>query len=466
MPIVPCLTDVPECPSPRRFLFGRRLVELTNRDQLLTPNAPRSHDLCSRLCTAANTPGFLQEKYDENPRIQQQVTPLSSKDYLTHLSWTECAVVRSAANSGFASDAGSNEFKRALQDLAIRLSGAHGSTHTVFVKWRSAEQSGGTSTTLFNIGFYPAELKEVFVKKARANQDTPRGFTLLDHVLQVSDVVTQQGFRFFVPVPVGWSDETMLQAMVEQAGLDPDHVLTFGYDTNQKASCNAPSGDMFFNFAPAGCTTHGATEVDDITYETTIPILQPPSRFFLTLPDGPETHVKVRKAGAWQVCWDTPGRHSHCIYNHVCKMCLVRYDAMEGKGIRHACGQGDLYREKPKSAFNPNMDAKPVREESSTSRRLKERMAENIERAKLKRAYADVEPDADEAALNDFLSAQPQASAPARVPPTPASAAPKPSSKQAKEKAKQAEKAQEKERAAKSTKATETASPGGSPARP
>jgi hypothetical protein len=265
------------------------------------------------VCLAAEQSGFLHDILEENDRIKQMVTPLASQDYLTKLVFCECTAVSRRTDSGArvnAVESSGNEFKRALQALAITLCGASGASHTVFVKWRSSENTAVSTSTTFNIGFNPPELKEAFVTKARAKMNTLVGLSLLDHELQVSDIVTQQGFKFYANVPPGFTDETLLAAMISEGGLDHDHVLAFGYDVNRRSACNSPSGDLFFYFAPAGCRDHGSTEIDDtsLTDEPLISILQPPSSFFVTLPNGSEHHIKVRKAGACQSCWQTPAR--------------------------------------------------------------------------------------------------------------------------------------------------------------
>jgi hypothetical protein len=343
------------------------------------------------MCAAAEKPGFLKTIYDANPRIQQSVTPLSSKDYISQLTWCEVAATR-AADAELEhkdKDQGSADFKRALQDLAITLSKAHGTGHTVFVKWRSQDSAPGFFTTTYNVGFYPPELHALFIEKATNLGKTPQGFKLMAHVLTVQNVISEQGYRFYVPVPQGWTDESLMQAMVEQANLDPDHILTFGYDVQKKAKCNAPTGDMYFNFAPGGCQNHGSSIFDPTEQEETVPLIaitQPPSRFFVVNPEtGDENHIKVRKAASCQSCWATPGRHSNCIYKDRCKMCLTLYADMEGAGLRHACGQGDFYRPKPKMAYNPNMDS-GVGKVSAVAKNNKRKMEEGIAEAKAKRA--------------------------------------------------------------------------------
>jgi hypothetical protein len=380
------LPDACECPSPRRFQSGRRLWELTNRTQCSFFSPPCPLNLISlRVCVAASVPGFLQTCYDVNPRIQQAVTPLASKEFVSTMAWCEVAATARGKPKPNAVDAGSNDFKQALQKLAISISGAHGSTHTVMVRWRSVENQTASKTTIFSVGFAPVELKTAFVDKAAKMMNTVQGFHLLDHELAVSDVVAQQGLRFYIRVPEGWADDTLMEAMIQQAGMNPDHVLSFGYDMLKKTSCNAPSGEMYFNFDPAGCVNHGAAVYDEDTYEPTTSIMQPPSSFFVTLPDGTEDHIKVRKVGACQFCWKPGGRHGECIYKDFCKVCLTRWDEMEGGGKRHACCQGDMFREKIKTGFNPNMQAGPEKPPSTIAEDLQATMLEHIREAKRKR---------------------------------------------------------------------------------
>jgi hypothetical protein len=385
-----CLLDACACPSPRLSLFGGRLVELTNRNQItFLISAHLSFNVSPLLLAAASTAGFLQTICDSNPEISQRITPLSSKDYISDLTWCEAAATfRGKVAMGYDVDAGSNDFKKSLQQMAIKMSSAFGSSHTVAIRWRSVESTVDTKTTIFNIGFSPVELKEAFVAKAVALQSKTPGFWLHKHEMQVSDIVSQKGFKFFVPVPPGFTDETLITALVEQGGLNPDYLMAFGFDVLKGAVCNAPSGDMFFMYAPAGCFNHGCEEVD-VETEALDPmnsILQPPSRLFVTHADGSEHHIKVRKAGACNFCWHVPGRHSNCIYKYCCKMCLVRWDAMEGGGVRHACGQGEMSKEKIPAAFNPNMPEEAVRPESDIAAELRMRMESKIRDAKRKRS--------------------------------------------------------------------------------
>jgi hypothetical protein len=321
------------------------------------------------------------------------------------MAWCEVAVTARGKPKPNAVDAGTNDFQQALQKLAISVSGAHGSTHTVMVRWRSVETQTAAKTTIFSVGFAPVELKTAFVDKAAKMMNTIQGFHLLDHELMVSDVVAQQGFRFYIRVPAGWADDTLVEAMIQQAGMNPDHVLSFGYDMLRKAGCNAPSGEMYVNFDPAGCVNHGAIEYDEDTYEPTLAIMQPPSSFFVTLPDGTEDHIKVRKVGACQFCWKSGGRHPNCIYKGYCKVCLTRWDEMEGGGKRHACCQGDMFREKIKTGFKPNMEAGPEKAASSIAEDLQATMMQNIREAKRKRDEDKMQEDFD---LEQYMTENPE----------------------------------------------------------
>ncbi len=321
-----------------------------------------------------------------NPRIQQQVSRLASTDFQNDLSWCEVTAAGFGANDPDQAAPGQPDLKKPLQDLAISLSAAHGLTHTVLVKWRDYRAlSAGTSGTTYRIGFYPPELLERFLTKSKAAAESDAGLSLLGYPLIVSPIQVEQGYRFFLPVPPGWTDETLMTALVEQAGLNPDHILNFGYDVRKGAACNAPTGDMYFNYAPAGCINHGA---EMLTLDGATPhfeILQPPSRFFVTHPASrQENHIKIRKAAACQDCWGPP-RHGPCIYKGLCKMCLIPYDQMEYGGLRHACGQGDIYRPKQPAPFNPNMtSAESVPQPPSPlALSLKRKLEENLAKVRL-----------------------------------------------------------------------------------
>lgn len=399
MTAIAYLPDACVCPSPRLCQSGGRLVELTNRCQKSISVSPTLLlSVSPRVCLASDQPGFLNEILDEAPQIKQLITPLASREFLSKLDYCECTVIGRRTDGGHranTTDPSSNEFKRALQDLAISMSSAFGPTHVVFAKWRAVNNHPDFTSTIYNIGFSPPELKETFVKRALAKMALVNGLSLLDHELQVSDIVTEQGFKFFANIPPGYTDETLLAAMVEQGGLDHDHILSFGIDHDRKAKCLSPSGDMFFYFAPAGCRDHGSTMIDDTspTGDPLISILQPPSSFFVKLPNGNEHHIRIRKAQACQSCWATPGRHPYCIYKGICKMCLVHTAEMDGKGKRHACGQGDMFREKVRAVFDPNMEDVLSKPASSRSAAMKQRMQDNIAGARMKRGYEEMATD-------------------------------------------------------------------------
>ena len=82
---------------------------------------------------------------------------------------------------------------------------------------------------------------------------SPEGLYMLDCALTVVESAPRQrdqaapSYRFYVPIPPGWTDEQLMQAMIEQAGLDFDHVLNFGLDLRRGTACNAPTCDLFFN---------------------------------------------------------------------------------------------------------------------------------------------------------------------------------------------------------------------------
>ncbi len=355
----PC---VPACPPPGPHLSGGRRGGLTHRYKTF-PLPSASAKLLSPVDTAADQPGFLQDILASNPLIRQQVSTLASKNYQDDLAF--CDVIAAAADGA---DPGQPDFKRALQDLAIALSGAYGQTHTVLVKWKDTRQVSQTPTsTTYRVGFSPPELLEAFLAKASAAVSSGDGLTMLGCTLTAVETRPRQreqaqlSFRFYAPIPPGWTDEQLMQAMIEQGGLDFDHVLNFGFDLRRGTVCNAPTGDLFFNFAPAGCTNHGA---DTLNPEGTAPqfeILQPPSRFFVRHPDtGAENHIKIRKAAACQNCWGL-ARHDHpCVYKGYCKMCLIAYDDMDFGGQRHACGQGEMYRPRANTTAAPPPPPLPI----------------------------------------------------------------------------------------------------------
>ena len=72
-------------------------------------------------------------------------------------------------------------------------------------------------------------------------------------------------------------------------------------------------------------------------------------------------------------------------------MCLIPYDQMEHGGIRHACGQGDIYRPKPPAVFNPNMSSaqRVPQPPSPLALTLKRKLEENLAKARLQHQQQD-----------------------------------------------------------------------------
>jgi hypothetical protein len=356
--------------------------------------------VCADPLTAATAGGLLADIYDCNDRIRQQVSALSSQDFQADLIYAEVTAVAPAAGGDIERRPDSQGFKEALRDCAIEMSGAKAVTDVVFVKWRSqATAADGVSrATTFNVGFNSAELHAEFVRRAKLlDQTALGGFRITEAALTVFSVPSARGFRFFVPIPAGWSDEQLCEAMVMQGGLDPDHLLSFGADLAKNHTVAAPSGDLFFNYAPAGCMNHGSV--------TLVPILQPPSRMFVLHPvSGVEHHLQVRKAGACRHCWDTPGRHqSSCIYSGICRMCLEAYADMPAEGKRHACGQGHLSKPRGRSTVFTGEVPSEAPPPSPLAARLRAMQQANIISAKAKRAR---EPEAEAPAAPEENSAQ------------------------------------------------------------
>ena len=384
---LPCL---PECPPPGLHLSGGRRGGLTHRYKTFSLFCVFA-SLLSPVGAAADQPGFLQDILTANPLIKQQVSALASRNYQDDLTFCEVVAVTDSADSA------QTDFKRALQDLAIATSGAHGQAHTVLVKWKDTNSAPQHVSTTYRVGFYPPELLEAFLAKTKAAMHSDAGLSLLGCKLTVVEIVprdherTEPSYRFYAPIPPGWTDEQLMQAMIEQAGLDFDHVLNFGLDLRRGTACNAPTGDIFFNFAPIGCTNHGASMLNLAGTAPQHEILQPPSRFFVRHPDtGIENHIKVRKAAACQNCWGPPRHDYVCAYKGFCKMCLIAYDDMEAGGKRHACGQGDMYR--PRAASAPShpppllIPGIPAPPSSELSAKLKAKQLENLARAKRQHA--------------------------------------------------------------------------------
>jgi hypothetical protein len=270
------------------------------------------------------------------------------------------------------------------------MSLAHGEKHIVFVRWRSnaTAPDGVTKVTIYNVGFNVPEHRDEFVRRAtNAEKSSPGGFRIFTSSTAVSAAIVEKGFRFYVPIPAGWTDEQLIHAMVMQGGLNPDHILSFGADVARGLTVTAPSGDMYFNFAPAGCILHG--------FEHDQPILQPPGRMFVEHPvTGIESHLKVRKAGACKWCW-APGRHfgdSTCPLLGQCRVCLDYYEEMPGAGKRHACSQGHIFKEPVKRPVDPGQIPSKAPPSSPLAEMLRKRQEEGLMAAREKRKRMD-EPD-------------------------------------------------------------------------
>ena len=207
----------PVCSPPSLHLSDGRCGGLTHRSKLLTLLAIAALCLLTCVTAAAEQPGFLKDVLEANDRIRQQVSALASKNFQDDLSWVEVHATTRDENPDFASA----DFKRALQDFAIELSGAHGQTHTVFVKWKDSSSIGASHASVHRVGFYPPELQEVFLRKTHAASNSDGGLSLLGYVLQVLPVMernrtgsqAEPTLRFYAPLPPGWTDEQLMQAM-------------------------------------------------------------------------------------------------------------------------------------------------------------------------------------------------------------------------------------------------------------
>ena len=165
----------------------------------------------SPLCAAADQPGFLQDILAANPLIKQQISALASKNYQDDLVF--CEVVAAACDND--ADPGQPDFKRALQDLAIATSGAFGQSHTVLVKWKGSNAAAPQNhSTIYRVGFYPPELLEAFLEKTRAAMQNPEGLYMLGCALTIVETAPRH-HRFYAPIPPGWTDEQLMQAMLE-----------------------------------------------------------------------------------------------------------------------------------------------------------------------------------------------------------------------------------------------------------
>jgi hypothetical protein len=379
------ITAVPVCLPLGRCLSGSCLVGLTRRTQLfehlLTHPAWRSATSDAPVPAAAHG-GFLSDIFECNDGIRQQVSFLSSRDFHADLKYVELTATAPAAGGDIDRLPSTQLFKDAVRDRAIEMSGAMKKEHLVYVKWRSegAAADGVSRVTIFNIGFSPETLHVEFLRRAKILQETAvGGFRIHQSGITVFNAPSARGFRFYVPIPPGWTDELLCEALIMQGGLDPDHLLCFGTDYTKNLKVSAPSGDVFFNIAPAGCINHGSEEL--------IPILQPPNRFFVTHPvTGAENHLQVRKAGACKHCWATPGRHQNaCVYKGYCRMCLELYADMPAGGKRHACGQGHLSKAQGKSTVDPGAVPSEAPTPSPLAAKLRAMQEANIAAAKAKR---------------------------------------------------------------------------------
>ena len=118
----------------------------------------------AHVCLAAAAPGgFLADIFDNTPGLKQQISALASIDFQSKLHWAEVTIT-STADSGLDHAPDSNVVRDALRDAAIKMSGAHGTNHVVYVKWRSntAAVDGARRSTTYNVGFDPAELHAAF----------------------------------------------------------------------------------------------------------------------------------------------------------------------------------------------------------------------------------------------------------------------------------------------------------------
>ena len=377
-------------PPPCRLLSGGRSAGLTHRAKLLTPRLLRcSQARTHRCCAAASNGGFLADIFECNPLLRQQASAIASAEFQESLHWAEVAAKPPAAGGDIDKAPGTQLFKEKLRDVAIALSHSHGQQHIVFVRWRSdaAAPDGVGKVTIYNVGFSTEELRDEFVRlAAEAEKTTPGGLRILSSAVTVSCAAAAKGYRFYVPIPAGWTDEQLIHAMVMQGGLNPDHLLCFGADLARGLEVTAPSGDMYFNYAPAGCLQHGFRDGE--------PILQPPCRMFVCHPDTQEeSHLKIRKAGACKWCW-LPGRHDtegnkDCPLVGMCRMCLESFADMPEGGKRHACGQGHVYKEPTRKPVFPGMMPDKAPPLSPLAAKLKQQQERGLRIAKEKRKRLD-----------------------------------------------------------------------------
>ena len=378
-------------PPPCRYLSGSRSAGLTHRTKLLTTRLLRCSQARTHRCyAAASNGGFLADIFECNPLLRQQTSAIASAEFQESLVWAEVAATHLIGGGDIDNAPGTQRFKDTLRDVAISMSAAHGEKHIVFVRWRNngVAPDGISKVTLYNVGFNLPELRDEFVRRAaNAEKSSPGGFRIFSSAVAVSAAAVEKGFRFYVPIPSGWTDEELLHAMVMQGGLNPDHILSFGADVARGLNVTAPSGDLYFNFAPAGCITHG--------FAAGVPILQPPGRMFVVHPvSGIESHLTLRKAGACKHCW-VPGRHIGditCPLLGKCRVCLDAFEDMPGEGKRRACSQGHVFKEPVKRPVVPGAIPAEAPPSSPLAEMLRKRQEEGLFIAKEKRKRMD-EPD-------------------------------------------------------------------------
>jgi hypothetical protein len=385
-------SPAPVCPPPGRYLSGRRLVGLTHRAQLKLNTRIPDQAAADAVPAAANG-GFLAEIFESNDRLRQQMSAIASTDFQTGLTFAEVTATAPSGGGDIDQRPNTQLFKDTLLARAIEMAGAKKESDVVLVKWRSETTAldGVSRMTIFNVGFDPPALHTEFLRRAKVVSDTTvGGFRIFQSGITVLNAPSVRGFRFFVPIPPGWSDEMLYEAMVMQGNLNHDHVLSFGADLAKGLKVSAPSGDMFFNYAPDGCITHGS--------DTVVPILQPPNRMFVEHPvTGVENHLTLRKVGACKDCWK-PGRHDGpCPYKGICKVCNELWADMPDGGKRHACSQGHLSKPRGKNWVDPGVVSNEQPPPSPLAAKLLKKQEENIAAAKAKRKRDEEPPPAQQA---------------------------------------------------------------------
>ena len=236
---------------------------LTCRSLLnLTTTAPRQAAAADPVAAATHG-GFLADIFASNDRMRQQISALSSKDYQSDLTCVEVTATAPAAGGDIDLRPDSQAFKDALRDYAIAMSGAKADTDVVFVKWRADRTApdGVSQATVYSIGFSPVDLHTTFIQRTQVSSETTLGgLALFQSGLTVLNAPSARGFRFYVPIPSGWTDEQLMEAMVMQGGLDPDHILNFGADLAKGLKVAAPSGDNLASSAHhTGVSLRGVT---------------------------------------------------------------------------------------------------------------------------------------------------------------------------------------------------------------